>query len=97
MSAGASRVWTEFTFMFQWGECRDGTKIKAGCCGLCGNTGVIDTRGTVKTPSGEPAGGVRAWCICPNGRKAKRNNGLKTWDSTKIGHSIIDAPEAVDG
>ncbi len=36
-------------------------------CGLCGNTGIIDTRGLVRTPAGVSCG-VRRWCICPNGR-----------------------------
>lgn len=96
MSAEASRVWDEFSFMFEWGECRDGTKINAGCCGLCGNTGIIDTRGHLKTPAGANAGGVRAFCICPNGRESKKRAGRRKWDFTEIGHSIIDAPEAVD-
>ena len=42
------------------------------CCGLCGNSGVVDTRGKVETPSGEDCG-VRAFCICPNGRTLKRH------------------------
>ena len=40
------------------------------CCGLCGNTGLVDTRGTVKTPKGNDCG-IRAFCICPNGRLLK--------------------------
>jgi hypothetical protein len=94
VGAGAARAWTEFTFMKKWSE-HDGVGINAGCCGLCGNTGIIDTRGHAKTPSGDPAG-IRAFCICPNGRKAKRRDGRRTWDFSKIGKSIIDAPEAVD-
>ncbi len=39
-------------------------------CGLCGNAGVVDTRGRVKTPRGDDCG-VRAFCICPNGRAMK--------------------------
>jgi hypothetical protein len=39
-------------------------------CGLCGNHGVIDTRG-VKTPAGMDAGGL-FYCICPNGRALKK-------------------------
>lgn len=35
-------------------------------CTLCGNTGVIDTRG-VCTPAGVPVGRCN-WCICPNGQ-----------------------------
>jgi len=35
-------------------------------CSLCGNAGVIDTRG-VTTPAGVPAGMLN-WCICPNGQ-----------------------------
>lgn len=40
--------------------------VSKGHCGLCGNHGVIDTRG-VKTPAGFECGG-RFFCICPNGR-----------------------------
>jgi len=35
-------------------------------CVLCGNYGVLDTRG-VKTPSGVSCGAV-VFCICPNGQ-----------------------------
>lgn len=41
------------------------------CCGLCGNSGVVDTRGKVVSPRGEDCG-VRAYCICPNGRAIKQ-------------------------
>jgi hypothetical protein len=40
-------------------------------CGLCGNTGKIDTRGKVKSPVGIVTG-VLAFCICPNGRVMKK-------------------------
>lgn len=40
-------------------------------CGLCGNTGIVDTRGKAKTPTGDDCG-VRACCICPNGRAIKQ-------------------------
>lgn len=39
-------------------------------CGLCGNSGVVDTVGKVATPNGVPCG-VRVFCICPNGRVQK--------------------------
>jgi len=39
-------------------------------CGLCGNTGQIDTRGRAVSPAGYDAGGVH-WCICKNGRARK--------------------------
>lgn len=44
-----------------WLEC-----YADGVCTLCGNHGVIDTRG-VTTPAGVPAGRVN-YCICPNGQ-----------------------------
>lgn len=44
-------------------------------CMLCGNHGIVDTRGHVKSPRGLPSGG-RAWCICPNGRALKKGTGL---------------------
>jgi hypothetical protein len=40
------------------------------CCGLCGNSGVVDTRGKVYAPA------VRAFCICPNGRAIKQLRGV---------------------
>lgn len=44
---------------------------KSGHCCLCGNRGVIDTRGKVFTPAGVECG-VLAFCICPNGRAIKK-------------------------
>lgn len=35
-------------------------------CTLCGNTGIIDTRGT-RTPAGWEVGRLN-WCLCPNGQ-----------------------------
>jgi len=49
-----------------WMEFADGDH-----CGLCGNTGVIDTRGRVETPAGVPCGVLR-FCLCPNGRAWKK-------------------------
>lgn len=37
-----------------------------GQCSLCGNRGVIDTRG-IKTPAGFECGALN-YCICPNGQ-----------------------------
>lgn len=41
------------------------------CC-LCGNYGIIDTRGKIFTPAGVECGD-RVFCICPNGRILKKN------------------------
>ena len=43
-------------------------------CGLCGNFGIVDTRGSVRSPDGKECG-VRAFCICPNGRLFKHKLG----------------------
>lgn len=43
---------------------------QSNLCGLCGNRGVIDTRGKVRSPTGTVTG-VLAHCICPNGRSWK--------------------------
>lgn len=43
-----------------------------GLCGLCGNHGVIDTRGGLTAPNGRPAAGGRFFCVCPNGQAMKR-------------------------
>lgn len=42
-----------------------------GYCCLCGNHGVIDTRGKVHTPAGLECGDL-VFCICPNGRALKK-------------------------
>ncbi len=47
-----------------------------GHCCLCGNHGIIDTRGKVFTPAGHECGD-RVWCICPNGRIMKKQRGGK--------------------
>lgn len=39
-------------------------------CSLCGNTGIIDTRG-VRSQAGVDAGRLN-YCVCPNGRELKR-------------------------
>lgn len=41
-------------------------------CGLCANHGIIDTRGKLTAPNGQPAKGGRYFCICPNGQTMKR-------------------------
>jgi hypothetical protein len=43
-------------------------------CGLCGNSGMVDTVGKVRTPARLECG-VRTFCICPNGRQLRRLQG----------------------
>lgn len=40
-------------------------------CGLCGQSGIIDTRGKLFTPAGVECG-VRVTCICPNGQSLEK-------------------------
>lgn len=54
---GRDDLWMEFM----------GPASQPAHCGLCGNSGWIDTRGHVSTGAGLPCG-VQAPCICPNGR-----------------------------
>lgn len=42
-------------------------------CTLCGQRGIIDTRG-VKTPAGVEVGRLN-WCICPNGQAMREQSG----------------------
>jgi len=42
-----------------------------GYCSLCGNSGIIDTRGRATTPTGEDIGKLNC-CMCPNGRAQKK-------------------------
>jgi len=44
-------------------------------CSLCGQVGIIDTRG-IKTPANFECGGLH-YCICPNGRTLKAHNAPK--------------------
>lgn len=62
-------LWSEFIGSDD--PARAGTFGYKAHCGLCGNWGVIDTRGKVFTPAGVEVG-VRAFCICPNGRALKK-------------------------
>lgn len=43
---------------------------KVPICGLCGNSGRIDTRGKAKVSGADC--GVLGYCICPNGRAMKK-------------------------
>jgi hypothetical protein len=45
--------------------------VNKGMCSLCGNTGVIDTRG-VCTPAGLEVGRMN-YCICPNGQSMREH------------------------
>ena len=38
-----------------------------GVCGLCGNSGTVDTRYSAKNPQGSPVG-IKTFCFCPNGQ-----------------------------
>lgn len=50
--------------------------IIGGLCGLCGNSGMLDTRKTAISPSGASAGGIQ-FCICPRGRFLRESEGTK--------------------
>lgn len=43
-------------------------------CALCGNSGILDTRKSAVSPSGNRVGGL-FWCICPNGQWRRKGNG----------------------
>ena len=45
-----------------------------GFCSLCGNTGIIDTTDSAKSPSGKKGMGRKNYCICPNGRAMNGND-----------------------
>jgi hypothetical protein len=61
--------WTEF--------------IVKGMCSLCGQKGIIDTRG-IRTPANFECGGLH-YCICPNGRALKVGNAPKLeWLNNQI-------------
>lgn len=52
-------------------------------CGLCGNYGIVDTRGIMHSPATVECG-VLAFCICPNGRSLKKSGvDLERWPTTR--------------
>lgn len=44
--------------------------LEVPLCGLCGNSGVVDTTTTAKCWNNIPTG-IKTYCICPNGRVKK--------------------------
>ena len=49
---------------------------ETGCCCLCGNSGIVDTRGTTWTPKRKPSG-ARVFCFCPNGQLIRRETHIE--------------------
>jgi hypothetical protein len=49
-----------------------------GLCGLCGNTGYINTLGHIKDATGTKCG-IKQYCICPNGRVIRKGNIGSKW------------------
>jgi hypothetical protein len=47
-------------------------ELHDGLCSLCGNSGLVDTRSTAISPTGQRVGRVHA-CVCPNGRSLLRD------------------------
>lgn len=82
MKPTPANAWMEFD-TFQHVNHLPNTKVSF--CGLCGNSGFINTIGTAKTPQGKPCG-VKAFCICPNGRALKRASYQTKWG----GDSVIE-------
>lgn len=56
-------------------------------CTLCGNKGIIDSRGRATSPAGHVAGRLN-YCICPNGQ-ALRKGGFKLNAEEAI---VVNAP-----
>jgi hypothetical protein len=65
-----SELWLEFLGP-EKADPADPISIAKAHCGLCGNKGIVDTRGRMFTPAGYECG-VLAFCICPNGRIMKK-------------------------
>jgi hypothetical protein len=46
--------------------------LKIPMCGLCGNSGIVNTVGVVYDASSTVDCGIISYCICPNGRAMKK-------------------------
>jgi hypothetical protein len=62
-------------------------------CGLCGNSGYVDTRNRVKSPMGADCG-IKTYCICPNGRSIKKQI-EKATSKSKFSIGLIHRRESV--
>lgn len=74
--------WLEFTVLVKrvFGD----QEFDIPMCGLCGNTGTIDTTNSAKSPAGVSCGG-KFFCVCPNGRaRKKRKQGSKYGGTSKV-------------
>lgn len=84
MSGKPGKAWLEYSVFVK--DDRPGID-KISICGLCGNSGIIDTKDKAKTPNGIGAKpvGVEAYCICPNGRAIKKKFAKKPkWGNTSV-------------
>lgn len=77
----ASELWEEYLVTPGGADIPNGGPI----CGLCGNSGWIDTRATARSPVGKVCGDIFP-CICPNGRSVKQH-GVVVGQLIKIGGS----------
>ena len=57
-----------------------------GVCGLCGNSGIVDTQGNAHSPRGIECG-VKQPCICPNGRCVKEHGEVKLMELHRYGNA----------
>ena len=60
--AAVKRYWREYYLCHQ-----------TGLCVLCGNTGILDTTKSAKSPRGEESPGRKNYCICPNGQDMRKH------------------------
>lgn len=67
-------LWEEFLCHGKFYD--GGRELEFHLCGLCGNTGIVDTVGKVMSPAGVVCG-VKTYCICPNGRAMKPKENKK--------------------
>lgn len=65
----AKDLWKEFTVYVKHPE----IGFDIPLCGLCGNSGYVDTTNTAKCWGNVPAG-IKTYCICPNGRSNKKHS-----------------------
>ena len=78
-------AWEEFTVY----PYADHIGCKIPMCGLCGNSGVLDT--TKNTNWQGKDIGVVAYCICPNGRRRKKSfTEHPKWGGNSVIRSNVD-------
>lgn len=77
--SNAKNLWEEFVVK----AVNEELGFEIPLCGLCGNSGILDTTTSAKWSN--KSVGIKAYCICPNGRARKKViTKQKKWEGSSV-------------